>query len=189
MAERLVTHLARLVDDLMDVARISRGRIELRKEVVELAAIVARVVQTIGHSAGELRHDLAVSLPEQPVLLDADPTRLEQILWNLLSNAIKYTEPGGRISLTAGRQDGDLVLHVCDTGIGIPAEMLPHVFEMFSRAKPVSYRGEGGLGIGLGLVKNLVELHGGTIEAHSDGPDRGSEFLVRLPVLSHARRR
>ena len=186
MAERLVTHLARLVDDLMDVARISRGRIELRKEVVELAAIVARVVQTIGPSAGELRHDLAVSLPEQPVLLDADPTRLEQILWNLLSNAIKYTEPGGRISLTARRQDGDLVLHVCDTGIGIPAEMLPHVFEMFSRAKPVSYRGEGGLGIGLGLVKNLVELHGGTIEAHSDGPDRGSEFLVRLPVLSHA---
>ena len=186
MAERLVTHLARLVDDLMDVARISRGRIELRKEVVELAPIVARVVQTVGPSAGERRHDLAVSLPEQPVLLDADPTRLEQILWNLLSNAIKYTEPGGRISLTARRQDGDLVLHVCDTGIGIPAEMLPHVFEMFSRAKPVSYRGEGGLGIGLGLVKNLVELHGGTIEAHSDGPDRGSEFLVRLPVLSHA---
>jgi len=119
------------------------------------------------------------------VLLDADPTWLEQILWNLLGNAIKYTEPGGRISLTARQHDGDLVLHVCDTGIGIPAEMLPHVFEMFSRAQPVSYRGEGGLGIGLGLVKNLVELHGGTIEAQSDGPDRGSEFLVRLPVLSH----
>ena len=186
MAERLVTHLARLVDDLMDVARISRGRIELRKEVVELAPIVARVVQTVGPSASAGRHDLAVSLPEQPVLLDADPTRLEQVLWNLLSNAIKYTEPGGRISLTARRQNGGLALHVCDTGIGIPAEMLPHVFEMFSRAKPLSYHGQGGVGIGLGLVKNLVELHGGTIEAHSDGPGRGSEFLVRLPVLAHA---
>ena len=191
MAERLVTHLARLVDDLMDVARISRGRIELRKEVVELAPIVARVVQTVGPSASARRHDLAVSLPEQPVLLDADPTRLEQILWNLLSNATKYTEPGGRISLTARRQNGDLALHVCDTGIGIPAEMLPHVFEMFSRAKPVSYHGQGGVGIGLGLVKNLVELHGGTIEAHSECPSENyplfrtaSRTLVILSIVS-----
>ena len=186
MAERLVTHLARLVDDLLDVARITRGRIELRNEVVELAPIVARVVQMVGPSASERRHELVTSLPEQPVLLDADPTRLEQILWNLLSNAIKYTEPGGRISLTARQHDGELVLHVCDTGIGIPAEMLAHVFEMFSHGEPVLHCSQGGLGIGLGLVKSLVELHGGTIEAHSDGPGRGSEFLVRLPVFSHA---
>ncbi len=183
MAERLVKHLARLVDDLLDVSRINKGKIELRKEVVELTPIVDRVVQVVSHAADERRHDLMVSLPEAPVLVNVDPTRLEQILWNLLSNAVKYTEPGGQIAVTARRHEGDLVLHVRDTGIGIPAEVLPHVFEMFSRIRPATYPGQGGVGIGLGLIKSLVELHGGTIEAHSDGLGKGSEFLVRMPVV------
>ena len=132
MAERLVRHLIRLVDDLMDVDRINKGKIELRKEVVELGPLVARVIQAVDHAAGERHHDLVVALPEGPVLVNVDPTRLEQILWNLLSNAVKYTEPGGRISMTARRQADHVVLLVCDTGIGIPTEGLPHVFEMFS---------------------------------------------------------
>jgi CheY-like chemotaxis protein/two-component sensor histidine kinase len=188
MAERQVVHLARLVDDLMDVARISKGKIELRREVVELTPIVGHALGAVRPTAQERGHELAVELPEAPIRLEADPTRLEQILDNLLSNAIKYTEPGGRITLAAARDVGMVVLRVRDTGIGIEAGMLPRIFEMFAQVDHRSDRSQGGLGIGLGLVKTLVEMHGGTIEAHSQGPGTGSEFVVRLPVLMEAQR-
>ncbi|MGO9599547.1 MAG: PAS domain S-box protein [Isosphaeraceae bacterium] len=186
MAERLVIHLTRLVDDLMDVARINKGTIELRKEVVPFGTIVERAVQSCSAQAGERGVDLSVSLTERAVLLEADPIRLEQILWNLLDNAIKYTEPGGRISLAAECQDLELVVRVSDSGVGIKADVLPLVFDMFTRVEPVIGAVVGGLGIGLGLVKKLVELHGGTIEAHSEGPGKGSQFTIRLPMLAMA---
>ena len=128
-------------------------------------------------------HELVVSLPGEPVRLEADPTRLEQVIDNLLTNAAKYTEPGGRITLEAGREGDEAVVRVLDTGIGIAREMLPRVFEMFAQADGPALRSEGGLGIGLGLARSLVELHGGTISARSDGPGGGSEFVVRLPAL------
>jgi PAS domain S-box-containing protein len=183
MAERQVTHLARLVDDLMDVSRINQGRIELHQETVDLATIVERAVASVGPSLREREHTLTVELPDEPIWLDADPTRLEQVLWNLLNNAIKYTEPGGRIWLTAERDNDKLVLNVRDTGIGIEPAMLSHIFEMFFQAGHPARRSQGGLGIGLSLVKTLIELHGGTIMAESPGVGQGTEFLVRLPAL------
>ena len=166
-AERLVVHLSRLVDDLVDVARINRGGIELRKEVVELARVVNRAVEAVQHLAQDRGHDLSVSLPEQPIYLDADPTRLEQVVWNLLSNAIKYTAPGGRIRLAARIGADHVLISVADDGIGIKPETLPHIFDMFARTDSRLTRSEGGLGIGLGLVKMLVEQHGGTIRGES----------------------
>ncbi len=186
MAERQVAHLARLVDDLMDLARISRGRIELRKEPLELAPAVRQAVEAVQSTIEGRGHALIVSLPAEPIRLEADPTRLEQVIWNLLSNAAKYTEPGGQVRLTALREGGEVVLRVRDTGIGIESDMLPRVFGMFAQADHRSGRTQGGLGIGLSLVKTLVEMHGGTIEAHSQGPGTGSEFVVRLPVLPGA---
>jgi CheY-like chemotaxis protein len=184
MAERQVVHLARLVDDLMDVARISKGKIELRKEVVELAKVVSQAVETARPLIDERRHRLSVSLPDEAIRLEGDPTRLEQILWNLLNNAAKYTDPGGAIRLKVEPGVGEVAIRVRDTGIGIEPAMLPVVFEMFAQVDHRSARAQGGLGIGLGLVKTLVQMHGGTITAASDGPGEGSEFTVRLPVLS-----
>ncbi len=184
MAERQVTHLARLVDDLMDVARINKGKIELRKEVLELAPIVAHAVESARVAIEGRGHHLAVTLPEESVRVEADPTRMEQVLDNLLSNASKYTDPGGRITLAVERRDGEVEIRVADTGIGIEPAMLPRIFEMFAQVDGRSARSGGGLGIGLGLVRSLVEMHGGTIKAHSAGPGTGSEFVVRLPALS-----
>jgi PAS domain S-box-containing protein len=186
MAERLVIHLTRLVDDLMDVARISKGTIELRKEVVPFCTIVERAVQSCSALVRERGVELSVSLPERAVLLEADPIRLEQILWNLLDNAIKYTEPGGKISLAAQCHDLELVVRVSDSGVGIRADVLPLVFDMFTHYTPMLSGVVGGLGIGLGLVKKLVELHGGTIEAYSEGPGKGSQFTIRLPLHAMA---
>ncbi len=183
MAERQVIHLTRLVDDLMDIARISRGKIELRKEPLELAPIVRRAVEALQFMIEGRGHALSVSLPSEPIRLEADPTRLEQVLFNILLNAAKYTEPGGRIRLEGRRVEGEVVIRVRDTGIGIEPEMLPRIFEMFTQVDHRSTRSQGGLGIGLGLIKSLVELHGGTITADSDGPGTGSEFVVRLPAL------
>ncbi len=182
MAERLVKHLARLVGDLVDVARINQGRIDLVRQVVELAPIVERVIENVGQAVAEREHALAVSLPGKPIWLHADPTRLEQVLWNLLNNAIRYTEPGGKISVSAHEENGEVVLRVRDAGIGIPPEMLLNVFEMFAHGENRLRRGQGGLGIGLGLARKLVLLHGGTITAQSDGPGLGSEFVIRLPL-------
>ncbi|MBV8555303.1 MAG: PAS domain S-box protein [Planctomycetaceae bacterium] len=182
--ERQVGHLTRLVDDLLDVSRISRGRIELHKEVVVLAAVIAEVIEAVQPQIEERHQELQISLPEESIRLEADPTRLEQILLNLLTNAAKYTDLGGQIMLSAERHEDEVEVRVRDTGIGIAHEMLPRIFDLFVQGERRLDRALGGLGIGLSLVKSLVEMHGGSITAHSQGPGMGSEFVVRLPVLS-----
>src|SRR5262245_61369655 len=182
MLERQVNHLVGLVDDLMEVARVTRGRIELRREPVDLGAMLRSAVETSRPLIEAAQHELVVDLPEEPVTLIADPVRLAQIVANLLNNAAKYTEDGGRISL-AGRCEGNhAVVSVRDTGVGIPIEVLPRVFDLFAQADRTYHRAQGGLGIGLTLVRTLVELHGGTVSAKSEGVGRGSEFVVRLPL-------
>jgi PAS domain S-box-containing protein len=182
MIGRQLDQMVRLVDDLLDMSRISRGKVQLRKERVELAAVVRGAVETARPLLDARGHELTVTPPAEAVWLDVDPTRLAQVIANLLHNAAKYTEKDGHVWLTVERQGGEVVLSVRDTGIGIAAEHLPRLFEMFSQVTPALERSQGGLGIGLALVRGLVELHGGTVEARSDGPGRGSEFVVRLPV-------
>lgn len=180
VANRQLKHLTRLVDDLLDVSRIMRGKVELRKEKVELAAIVARAVETARPLVDGSRHRLEVSLPAEPVWLEADLVRLAQAVGNLLCNAAKYTEPGGTISLTATCDAGEVAIRVRDNGIGIAPEVMPRLFQMFMQVAPGATRSQGGLGIGLTLVKSLIEMHGGTVEARSQGLGKGSEFLIRL---------
>jgi signal transduction histidine kinase len=180
--ERQVQHLVRLVDDLLDVSRVMRGKVALRKEPVELARVVARAVETAQPLIEAQGHELILDLPSESLLLDADPVRLAQVVGNLLTNAAKYTEPKGRISVTAGREGDRALLCVRDTGIGIAPGMLPKVFELFVQVDHTSTKAQGGLGIGLTLAKNLVEMHGGTVEARSAGLGHGSEFAVRLPL-------
>ncbi len=182
--ERQVEHLVRLVDDLLDVSRIMRGKIELRREPVELAAAVARAVETSQPAVDAEGHELTVSLPAEPLWVDGDLVRLAQVVGNLLHNAAKYTERGGKIWLTGAREDGRAVLRVRDTGIGIAPEMLPRIFEMFVQADRRTKNAQGGMGIGLTLVRSLVEMHGGTVEARSEGLGKGSEFVVALPLLT-----
>jgi PAS domain S-box-containing protein len=183
MMVRQTQQMVRLIDDLLDVNRITRGAIELRKSTVELTSIIANAVDTARPAIDEAGHQLKVILPKQPILLEADATRLSQVVSNLLNNAAKYMPRGGSIMLTAERQDAEVVVSVADTGIGIPTEMLDRVFDMFTQVDRSMERSQGGLGIGLTLVKRLVELHGGTVEAHSSGRGKGSEFRVRLPIL------
>ena len=183
MLERQVSHMVRLVDDLLDVSRITRNKIELRKERVELAAIIHHSVEACRPLAESAQLNVSVSLPPAPLYLHADPVRLAQVFSNILNNACKYTEPGGRISFSAERQGSDVVVTVKDTGMGIPPDKLDSVFEMFTQIDRTLERSQGGLGIGLTLAKRLVEMHDGTISAHSEGPGRGSEFVVRLPIL------
>jgi len=180
--EQQSNHLARLVDDLLDASRITRGSIELRRETVDLTLIVANAVQTARPLIDDAGHQLAISLPSTPVLLNADPVRLTQVLGNLLTNAAKYTPAGGQIWLTGRLKDGWAQLSIRDTGLGIPADMLPHVFDMFAQVESSLSRARGGLGLGLALARKLVELHGGRIEVHSAGQGKGSEFLVWLPA-------
>ena len=187
MMDRQAGHLARLVDDLMDVSRISHGAVVLRKEVVGLASVVDRTVAAIRPLIDERGHELTVTLPDEDERLEADPTRLEQILGNLLENAAKYTDPGGHIRLEARRDGDEIVIGVKDTGIGIDPEVLTKVFEMFVQFERRLDRSQGGLGIGLSLVKSLVELHGGTVAVHSEGPGKGTEFVVRLPAVAGGR--
>ncbi|HMF36804.1 MAG TPA: CHASE3 domain-containing protein [Isosphaeraceae bacterium] len=182
MIERQVQQMVRLVDDLLDLSRISRGQIELRTERVELATILTSAVETSRPLIEQSGHELTIALPQEPIPLVADPTRMAQVFSNLLNNAAKYTERGGHIWLSAQRDDGCVTVRVRDSGVGIPTEMLPRIFEMFTQVDRSLERVQGGLGIGLTLVKRLVEMHGGSIEAHSEGPKRGSEFVVRLPV-------
>src|SRR5262249_33586240 len=184
MAERQVHHLTRLVDDLLDVSRILRGKIRLRREPVELRAVVDQAVEAARPAVGAQGHELTVALPAGPLRLEADPVRLAQVVANLLLNAAKYTEPGGRIELSAEAAGGEVVLRVRDTGIGIAPEMLARIFEPFVQIDRALDRAEGGLGIGLTLVRSLVELHGGRIEASSEGFGRGSEFVVHLPLIA-----
>jgi PAS domain S-box-containing protein len=182
MMERQVEHMVRLVDDLLDVSRIMRGKIELRREPVELTAVVARAVETAQPAVDAEGHELTVALPPEPLWLHGDLVRLAQVAGNLLHNAAKYTERGGKI-LIAGERGGDeAVLRVRDSGIGIAADVLPRIFDMFVQAERRTRDGRGGLGIGLTLVRRIVEMHGGSVVATSPGPGKGSEFVVRLPL-------
>jgi signal transduction histidine kinase/CheY-like chemotaxis protein len=183
---RQVGQLTRLVDDLLDVSRIARGKINLRVGPVELAAVVARAVETSRPLLDARRQQLTVSLPPGPLRLRGDEARMAQALANLLNNAAKYTDEGGRIGLTAEAEAGEFVVRVRDTGCGIAPELLPRVFEAFTQADRSLDRAQGGLGIGLAIVRGLVELHGGTVEARSQGPGKGSEFVVRLPAPAEA---
>ncbi|HLW64961.1 MAG TPA: PAS domain S-box protein, partial [Gemmataceae bacterium] len=182
MMERQVHHLVRLVDDLLDVSRVMRGKIELRKERLELATVIGRAVETVQPFIDSQGHQLRLHLPAESLPIDADPLRLAQVVGNLLANAAKYTEANGRITVTAARDGSSAVLRVRDNGIGIAPQMLPRIFELFMQVEPKAMRSQGGLGIGLTLVKNLVEMHHGTVEAHSAGLGQGSEFVVRLPL-------
>jgi PAS domain S-box-containing protein len=180
---RQLQQLVRLVDDMLDVSRIGHNKLELRKERVELAAVIQRAVESSRLVIEASNHELTVTLPPRQVFLNADLPRLTQVFLNLLTNAAKYTEPGGHIWLTAERQGSDLVVTVKDTGVGIAADMLPHIFEMFQQLDRSLHQSQGGLGIGLTLVRRLVEMHEGRVEAHSEGLGKGSEFVVRLPVI------
>jgi PAS domain S-box-containing protein len=182
--ERQVAHMVRLVDDLLDVSRITRDELELRKTGVELASVVHQAVETCRPLAERENQTIEVRLPGESVYLDADPVRLAQVFSNLLHNACKYTPPGGSISLTAETRGDGVVVSVKDSGIGISPAQIGSIFDMFARVDTTLERSRGGLGIGLTLVKRLVEMHGGTIEAHSDGAGLGSEFSVRLPLLA-----
>jgi signal transduction histidine kinase len=180
--DRQIQQMTRLIDDLMDVSRIRQGRIELRRGHVELAKVVLGAIETSRPLIDEHGHELTLTMPPGEIIVDADEVRLTQVFMNLLTNAAKYSEKGSRIDLHAERQGSDVVVTVKDAGIGIPAAKLQTIFEMFSQVEAALSRSRGGLGIGLCLVKQLVEMHGGRIEARSEGPGKGSEFVVRLPI-------
>jgi PAS domain S-box-containing protein len=181
--ERQLGQMVHLVDDLLDVSRITQGKVELRLELADVASAVQTAVETSRPLIEVGKHDLTVSLPmPQSLMVRADMTRLCQIIANLLNNAAKYTPDGGRIEVSAQREDGLAVVRVKDSGVGISPTMLPRVFEMFAQVDAQSERAQGGLGIGLALVKQLVAMHGGEVQAHSHGPAQGSEFTVRLPL-------
>jgi signal transduction histidine kinase/ActR/RegA family two-component response regulator len=182
MLERQVNHMVRLVDDLMEISRITRGVIELQREETDVATVLRSAVDTSKPLLEARQHQLAISLPAEPVPLYGDAVRLAQVFSNLLNNAAKYTEPGGQIWLTAKREGSEISISVRDNGIGLSDEALTTVFDLFMQVDRSANRSQGGLGIGLTLVENLVELHHGTIEAHSDGLGKGSEFIVRLPI-------
>ena len=184
MLERQVGQMSRLVDDLLDMSRITRGRIELRKRQVDLASIVHQAVEAVRAQYQSTNHELTVTLPSRTLQLDADPARLAQVIGNLLNNACKFTDPGGHVWLNVEEGDGEAVIRVRDNGIGIAAEHLPSLFDMFAQVDTSLERSRDGLGIGLTLVKTLVELHGGSVDARSDGPGQGSEFTVRLPLAA-----
>ena len=183
---RQLAHLVRMIDDLMEISRISRGKLDLRKERVQLSAIVDSAVETVRASILAASQRLAVMLPVEPVWLHADPVRLTQVVGNLLNNATKYTAAGGDIRVTARLDGTEVRISVQDTGVGISAELLPHIFDLFYQGASEQRQAQGGLGIGLSLVQGLVALHGGRVEAYSAGPGRGSEIVVYLPAAHPA---
>jgi PAS domain S-box-containing protein len=180
--DQQVEHLSRLVDDLLDVSRITRNKLELRKERVALGEILNKAVSATRPIINQYWHQLSVALPSEPIYLSADPVRLIQVFGNLLSNAAKYTMQGGRIRVSAEKKDSIVTVRVSDNGIGFSSDQLSHLFDMFYQADRSYQQAQGGLGIGLTLIKQLVEMHGGTVQARSDGPSRGSEFIVCLPI-------
>jgi two-component system CheB/CheR fusion protein len=180
--ERQVAHMSRLLEDLLDMSRLAQGKLELRRTLVALADVIEAAVETCRPVIDAAGHELHVSLPATAVRVEGDPVRLAQVFGNLLTNAAKYTERGGRIEIAAKQESREAVVAVRDTGIGIAPEMRGRIFELFAQDAGSRQRSQGGLGIGLSLVKGLVELHGGRVEARSDGPQRGSEFIVRLPL-------
>jgi two-component system sensor histidine kinase VicK len=184
IAERQFQHMARLLDDLLDVSRLTRGRVELKKEHVELRSLVQQAVEATRGIMAERSHQLAVAHSDAAIFLDADPVRITQVVANLLTNAAKYTDPGGHISIATRREGGEAVIEVADDGIGFGLEMRDRLFELFSQDKNALARAAGGLGIGLALVREFVERHGGTVHGDSEGPGRGSRFSIRLPCAS-----
>jgi PAS domain S-box-containing protein len=182
--ERQTKHLTRLVDDLLDVSRISRGKVILNKQPLELATIVNHAMETSRPLIQAHGHSISLSLPSQPVWIEGDLIRIAQVVSNLLNNAAKYSEPNRQVWLTATTENGQAVIRVRDAGVGISPEVLPHIFDLFAQADRSLDRAKGGLGIGLSLVKQLVDLHGGSVEAKSEGIGKGAEFIVRLPLLS-----
>jgi len=180
---RQTTQLTRLLDDLLDVNRIRSGKIVLRRERTDLGSAVNRAVESVAPQFAAKKQDLTIDLPEEPVFVNADPTRIAQVAANLLGNASKFTPARGSIALRLSRQDGDAVLSVKDSGIGLNQDQIPHIFDMFAQVEPALGKTEGGLGVGLALTRMLVDQHGGTIDVKSEGAGRGSEFIVRLPAL------
>jgi len=181
--DRQVRQMIRLIDELMDIARINQGKIELKCEHIQLAEMIQLAVESTRPLIEECGHKLSVTIPPTSILINADLTRLTQVFLNLLNNAAKFSKPGGSIYLTAEPQGSDVLVSVTDAGIGIPREKLESIFEMFSQIEDAITRSRGGLGIGLSLAKRLVEMHGGSIDAKSDGPGKGSEFTVRIPIV------
>ena len=180
---RQVSHLTRLIEDLLDISRIDQGKISLKKEKTALGPILEFAVEASQPQIDLNQHRLSIDLPAEPIWLDADPTRVSQVITNLLNNAAKYTPAGGRIELAARAMDGFVEIEVSDNGIGIPDHMQSKIFELFAQVRSPGAGMPDGLGIGLALVKQLVELHDGTISLHSSGPNQGSRFQVRLPIL------
>ena len=189
MMERQLTQLVRLVDDLLDVSRVTSGKLTLRRERIELKAVIDAAIETTRPVIEQAGHELAVTVPDEPIPVDGDAARLSQVVSNLLNNSAKYTHSGGHIRLAVYTDDGMAVVVVTDDGIGIPTNMLSNVFEMFAQVDRALEKATGGLGIGLSLVKGIVELHGGTIEARSEGEGRGSAFILRLPLVLSADQR
>ncbi len=188
IAERQMRRLTRLLDDLLDVARLRQGRVELRREVLDIAAVIRASLDTVQPLLLERRHRLTSAIAGESLPVNGDPMRLEQVLTNLLVNAAKYTDPGGEIFVTAQREVSDVVIRVRDTGIGIDSILLPRIFDLFVQAHRRLDRSTGGVGVGLALVKSLVEFHGGSVSVFSAGPGKGSEFIVRLPAVEKASR-
>lgn len=182
IVERQVTRVTRLLDDLFDMSRLGRDKVDLRKESLTLQTIVTQALERTLGFADARRHRVSVSLPEEPLSLEGDASRLAQVVANLLDNAARYTPPGGEISVTGCREEGEIVVRVRDTGMGISPQTLPRIFDLCAQTDRGLTHGEVGLGASLTLARILVELHGGSIDAHSDGPGRGSEFVVRLPI-------
>jgi signal transduction histidine kinase/ActR/RegA family two-component response regulator len=187
MMERQIRQMVRLINDLMDVSRISRGRIQLQKQRVDLRTIISEAVESVQPLIDDSSHRLAVALPAEPLFVDGDVARLTQVFGNILHNSAKFAGRNGVIWIAADRQNGQAAVSIRDNGPGIPKHMLSQIFEMFRQVDQTSQRSYGGLGIGLSLVKQLVELHGGTVEARSEGPGSGSEFIVTLPAASNGR--
>lgn len=186
--ERQVSHLVRLVDDLLDISRITRGGLELKRRPLEVADVVARAIEAVSPLLEQRMHRLAVDIPSHGLVVSGDEERLVQVLSHLLSNAAKYTPPGGRVDVSAEHEDRMAVIRVRDTGIGIDPVLLPHVFDLFTQSHRSLDRSEGGLGLGLAVVRNVAELHGGSVSSASGGPGQGSEFTVRLPLDADAAR-
>ena len=184
-ADRQVKHMKRLLDELLDVSRVTRDRIEIERRPSVLQEVLQHALQGSRGPIEERRHALELSVPDQPVVVEGDPDRLVQVVSNLVTNAVKYTEPGGRIDVLLRVEGSEAVLRVRDDGVGIAPELLGSVFDLFVQARPAAL-GQGGLGIGLSLVRRLVEMHGGSVAAHSEGAGKGSEFVVRLPLSSQA---
>ena len=181
MIERQVRRMTQLVDDLLDVSRITHGRLHLQRERIDLRVVASNAIETLESDINERHHRLTTALPDAPVWLQADPCRLEQVFVNLLANASRYTNAGGELTVWMHTREGQAVVRVRDSGIGIAPEVLPQLFDLFRQADEAAPRSQSGLGIGLALVRNLVESHGGTVTGASAGLGHGSEFTVRLP--------